>query len=65
MSTAVVMDGTREFRSQADAARWLLESWGVKPDAHMVATVQPNISKCVCGRQASAYGHVFRKKGEA
>lgn len=55
----VIMDGEQEFYSQAEAARWLLESWGIKPDKRTVPNIQQNINKCVNGRVHKAYGHTW------
>lgn len=58
--TPIVMDGKREFASQYDAARWLLERDGIEPTQHAVASMAPAICRCVHGRQASAYGHTWK-----
>ena len=58
--TPIVMDGKREFRSMADAARWLLESDGIEPTAHAIGCMTPAICRCVHRKQASAYGHTWK-----
>lgn len=54
-------DDGREYRSLSDAARDLLNEWGMPESGKLVGQIQRDIGQCLRGKARTARGHTWEE----